>query len=74
MAVIALAPVTALLRAPITSRTAGCVPKAPLVGVPAMPRSSSAVSLGRSRRSTVVRCVVNLTCDHTLVSLRSCQL
>jgi hypothetical protein len=57
MAAIA-APATALLRAPVTSRAAGGrVHRAPLGGVVALPRSSSAVSLGRSRRSTVVRCV-----------------
>ena len=60
MAAITAAPVTAILRAPITSRTAGRVQK-PLGGVIALPSSSKA-SLGRNRKSTVVRCVLNLTC------------
>ena len=55
MATIVAAPVTALLRAPVTSRSACRVQRAPLGGVTALPRSS-AVSF-TARRSTTVRCV-----------------
>jgi len=59
VAVVAI-PAATFLRSPVTTTTrtaGGRVTGAPRGGIVALPRSSRAVSLGRGRSSTVVRCV-----------------